>query len=85
MISEFIVLAELFRYIMNPGTYHYGTLTFPFLIREQLDVVHHLYLPEFKKAYPDAKLIGVEETLHRSEDKTLKFDGGKILYDHCFP
>lgn len=39
------------------------------------DIVHHLYLPEFKKAYPEAKLIGVEETLHRSADKTLKFDG----------
>jgi len=39
------------------------------------DIVHHLYLPEFKRAYPEAKLLGVEETLHRSEDKTLKFDG----------
>jgi len=39
------------------------------------DIVHHLFLPEFKKAYPEAKLIGVEEVLHRSADKTLKFDG----------
>jgi len=39
------------------------------------DIVHHLFLPEFKKAYPEAKLLGVEETLHRSVDKTLKFDG----------
>jgi len=39
------------------------------------DIVHHLFLPEFTKAYPNAKLLGVEETLQRSEDKSLKFDG----------
>ncbi|KZP25643.1 hypothetical protein FIBSPDRAFT_855572 [Athelia psychrophila] len=60
------------------------------------DIVHHLYLPEFKKAYPDAKLIGIAETLERTEDKALKFDGvwGKDAPDakygfeddiqHCF-
>lgn len=42
-----------------------------------IDIVHHLYLSEFKKTYPDAKLIGVAETLERMEDKALKFDGGK--------
>lgn len=42
------------------------------------DIVHHLFLPEFKKAYPEAKLIGIAETLDRSEDKSLKFDGSKI-------
>jgi hypothetical protein len=39
------------------------------------DMVHHLFLPEFKKAYPKAKLLGVEAALQRSEDKSLKFDG----------
>jgi len=39
------------------------------------NMVHYLFLPEFKKAYPTAKLIGVEETLQRLGDKTLKFDG----------
>jgi hypothetical protein len=36
-------------------------------------------LPEFKKAYPEAKLLGVDGTLDRMEDKTFKFDGGKIV------
>jgi len=39
------------------------------------NIVHHLYLSEFKKAYPEATLLGVEGTLHRLEDKSLKFDG----------
>jgi len=39
------------------------------------DIVHNLFLPEFKNAYPEAKLIGVEGTLCRSVGKTLKFDG----------
>jgi len=50
-----------------------------FLKRDQADIVHHLYLPEFKKAYPEAKLLGVDGTLGRMEDKTFKFDGGKIV------
>lgn len=36
-------------------------------------------MPEFKRAYPEAKLLGVEGTLRRSVDKTLKFDGSKVL------
>ncbi|KIJ63219.1 hypothetical protein HYDPIDRAFT_113833 [Hydnomerulius pinastri MD-312] len=39
------------------------------------DAVHHLYLSEFKRAYPDAKLIGVADTLKNIEDKTVPFDG----------
>jgi len=39
------------------------------------DMVHYLFLAEFKKAYPTAKVLGVEEALQRSADKTLKFDG----------
>lgn len=35
-------------------------------------------MPEFKRAYPEAKLLGVEGTLRRSVDKTLKFDGSKV-------
>ncbi|KAG6333142.1 hypothetical protein ID866_5948 [Astraeus odoratus] len=39
------------------------------------DAVHHLYLAEFQRAYPDAKLIGVVETLKRMNDSTVRFDG----------
>jgi len=39
------------------------------------DIVHHLYLSEFKKAYPEAKLLGVDGTPSRMEDKALEFDG----------
>ena len=39
------------------------------------DSVHHLFLGEFKKAYPDAKLIAPEAAIERFEDKTLKVDG----------
>jgi hypothetical protein len=42
-------------------------------------MVHYLFLPEFKKAYPAAKLIGVEEALQRLGDKALKFDGSEFL------
>ncbi|KAF8595153.1 hypothetical protein BDV93DRAFT_501488 [Ceratobasidium sp. AG-I] len=37
------------------------------------DAVHHLYLAEYKRAYPDAKLIGVAALLTKRKD--LKFDG----------
>ncbi|KAJ6572026.1 hypothetical protein B0H19DRAFT_1132239 [Mycena capillaripes] len=37
--------------------------------------VHNLYLGEFKKAYPDAKLIAPAAALARVSDKTLSFDG----------
>jgi hypothetical protein len=36
-------------------------------------------LSEFKKAYPEAKLLGVEGTSTRMGDKALKFDGGENL------
>ncbi|KAG6829747.1 hypothetical protein H0H92_003623 [Tricholoma furcatifolium] len=39
------------------------------------DAVHHLYLGEFKKAYPEAKLIGPAEAIERHDDKNLVFDG----------
>ncbi|KAJ7089286.1 hypothetical protein B0H15DRAFT_840242 [Mycena belliarum] len=38
------------------------------------DAVHHLFLGEFKKAYPTAKLIAPEAAIARA-DKTLVFDG----------
>ncbi|KAJ7698665.1 hypothetical protein B0H17DRAFT_1050341 [Mycena rosella] len=38
------------------------------------DAVHHLFLGEFKKAYPTAKLIAPAATVGRA-DKTLVFDG----------
>ncbi|KAN0085927.1 hypothetical protein V8E55_007061 [Tylopilus felleus] len=39
------------------------------------DAVHHLFLLEFKMAYPDAKVIGVEETIKRMNEKSFPFDG----------
>ncbi|KAG2111792.1 hypothetical protein BD769DRAFT_1580765 [Suillus cothurnatus] len=39
------------------------------------DAVHHLFLGEFKRAYPNAKLIGVEGAIKNMSDKSLQFDG----------
>ncbi|KAH7882377.1 hypothetical protein F5I97DRAFT_1931566 [Phlebopus sp. FC_14] len=39
------------------------------------DAVHHLFLGEFKKAYPEAKLIGVVDTLKKTDTQGLNFDG----------
>ncbi|OCB83911.1 hypothetical protein A7U60_g9117 [Sanghuangporus baumii] len=41
------------------------------------DAVHNLFLPEFKKTYPDAKLLGVPDHLSKPDLKELKFDGGE--------
>ncbi|QRV73494.1 hypothetical protein RhiJN_01508 [Ceratobasidium sp. AG-Ba] len=38
------------------------------------DAVHHLYLNEYKKLYPDAKVIGVPGLVAKKEG-VLKFDG----------
>ena len=34
---------------------------------------------EFKKAYPNAKLIAPQAAIERHDDKNLKFDGGKCI------
>ncbi|KAF7291856.1 hypothetical protein MIND_01210800 [Mycena indigotica] len=39
------------------------------------DAVHHLFLGEFKRAYPSAKLIAPAAVLERTNDKSLQFDG----------
>ncbi|KAE9396446.1 hypothetical protein BT96DRAFT_884733 [Gymnopus androsaceus JB14] len=39
------------------------------------DAVHHMFLSDFKKAYPEAKVIAPKAAIERVEDKTLKFDG----------
>ncbi|KAK0482378.1 hypothetical protein IW261DRAFT_1467486 [Armillaria novae-zelandiae] len=39
------------------------------------DAVHHLFLTEFKTAYPRAKLIAPEDAIKRHDNKDLKFDG----------
>ncbi|KAJ3812301.1 hypothetical protein EV368DRAFT_75814 [Lentinula lateritia] len=39
------------------------------------DAVHHLFLSDFKKAYPEAKIIAPKAAIERVQDKTLKFDG----------
>ncbi|KAJ3824226.1 hypothetical protein F5880DRAFT_410011 [Lentinula raphanica] len=38
------------------------------------DAVHHLFLSEFKKAYPEAKVIAPKAAIERVADKALKFD-----------
>jgi hypothetical protein len=43
------------------------------------DIVHHLYLSEFKMAYPNAKVIGVEDTVKRMTEKSFPFDGREYL------
>lgn len=39
------------------------------------DAVHYLFLGEFKKAYPSAKLIAPQAAIERSGDKSLVYDG----------
>ncbi|KAK0443727.1 hypothetical protein EV421DRAFT_507661 [Armillaria borealis] len=39
------------------------------------DAVHHMFLTEFKTAYPCAKLIAPEDAIKRHDNKDLKFDG----------
>jgi len=39
------------------------------------DAVHHLYLGEFKKEYPAAKLIAVEEAIQKKAGEGLIFNG----------
>ncbi|THH13984.1 hypothetical protein EW146_g6295 [Bondarzewia mesenterica] len=39
------------------------------------DAVHHLYLGEFKKAYPEAKLLAVEEVVEKKKNEGLEFAG----------
>lgn len=44
------------------------------------DIVHHLYLLEFKMAYPNAKVIGVEDTVKRMSEKSFPFDGREYSF-----
>ncbi|KAF8206810.1 hypothetical protein K438DRAFT_1577501 [Mycena galopus ATCC 62051] len=39
------------------------------------DAVHHLFLGQFRNAYPDAKLIGVEALIEKKKKEGLIFDG----------
>ncbi|KAK0192105.1 hypothetical protein F5146DRAFT_1038348 [Armillaria mellea] len=39
------------------------------------DAVHHLFLTEFKTAYPHARLIAPKDAIKRHDNKDLKFDG----------
>ncbi|KDR68422.1 hypothetical protein GALMADRAFT_257141 [Galerina marginata CBS 339.88] len=39
------------------------------------DAVHHLFLSDYKNAYPEAKLIAPEAAIARHDDKNLVFDG----------
>ncbi|KAH9948003.1 hypothetical protein B0H21DRAFT_821354 [Amylocystis lapponica] len=39
------------------------------------DAVHYMFLSEYKKQYPDAKLIAVEDAIKKKPEEGLKFDG----------
>ncbi|KAF8882181.1 hypothetical protein CPB84DRAFT_1827901 [Gymnopilus junonius] len=39
------------------------------------DAVHHLFLSDYKKTYPNAKLIAPEAAIAHHDDKDLVFDG----------
>lgn len=43
------------------------------------DAVHHLYLNDFKKAYPSAKLLATEAAAKRQGNPDLQFDGGEFI------
>lgn len=42
------------------------------------DFVHHLFVGEYAKAYPDAKVIGVEGLGEKRKD--VKFVGGGYMH-----
>lgn len=46
-------------------------------------IVTLLFAGEFKKAYPDAKLLAVEEAIQKHKEKNLKFDGGTPTLPGC--
>jgi len=39
------------------------------------DVLHYMYLAEYKAAYPEAKVIGVKDLVPKMKAKGLDFDG----------
>ncbi|KAM5541758.1 hypothetical protein V8D89_004487 [Ganoderma adspersum] len=39
------------------------------------DAVHHLFLGEFKKEFPDAKVIAVHEAIQKKTKEDIQFDG----------
>ncbi|EJF63626.1 hypothetical protein DICSQDRAFT_101499 [Dichomitus squalens LYAD-421 SS1] len=39
------------------------------------DAVHHLFLGDFKKEFPEAKLIAVDEAIQKKKKEGLQFDG----------
>ncbi|TFK41494.1 hypothetical protein BDQ12DRAFT_678086 [Crucibulum laeve] len=39
------------------------------------DAIHHLFLAEYKKAYPEAKVIGVEPLFAKKQAEGLELDG----------
>jgi hypothetical protein len=40
------------------------------------DALHHMFLSEFKTAYPDAKVIGVEGLPEKKTQEGWTLDGG---------
>jgi hypothetical protein len=46
-------------------------------------VLNPAMIGEFKKAYPNAKLIGVAAALPNMSDKSLRFDGCMSFYLVC--
>jgi hypothetical protein len=47
------------------------------------DALHYLYLGEFHKAYPDAKVLTVEEVLPNAKKIGFRVDGCKLVQIGC--
>jgi hypothetical protein len=44
------------------------------------DAVHHLYLGEYQKAYPDAKMVAVQEAIDKKAKEGIRFDGCMFFF-----
>ena len=42
------------------------------------DAVHHLFLGEFKREFPDAKVIAVHEAIQKKTKEGIEFHGGEL-------
>lgn len=43
-----------------------------------------IHTGDYKREYPNAKLIAPKDAIERHGDNTLKFDGGNYLITPCF-
>lgn len=45
------------------------------------DIVHHMYITDWSKRYPKAKIIGVDGLAEKRKD--VKFDGRESFFPKC--